>query len=61
MPQFYVTAYSKKGEVLINEMFEAENEKAATEIGQQKLVSQNLSEGTSRIVTSYGRLIGFHR
>ncbi|HSH24597.1 MAG TPA: YhzD family protein [Massilibacterium sp.] len=61
MAQFYVTAYNKKGEALVNEMFEAENEQAAVEIGTQKLASQNLEETTHRIVTSYGRLIGFHR
>ncbi|WP_026689049.1 YhzD family protein [Alteribacter aurantiacus] len=60
MPRFFITAYDKNGEHLLNDSFVAENDQEAKKIGQQKLDEQNLSDHTSRVVRDSGGLVLFH-
>ncbi|PWA08511.1 hypothetical protein DCC39_14630 [Pueribacillus theae] len=59
--EYVVTAFSKKGEKLFEQRFEAENNKEARAKGEVLLEENGYGDITHRITTSYGKLIGFHR
>lgn len=61
MAQFYVTAFSPQGEALLNETFDAQNDEEAQNIGQKRLEEADLLQYTSRVTSSDGRLVHFHR
>lgn len=61
MQTFYLTAFSKKGETLLNTTIEAENDTDGKRLAKQTLQKENLSETTHRLVTSDARLLLFHR
>ncbi|OEH92929.1 YhzD family protein [Bacillus solimangrovi] len=60
MKTYYLTAFNKNGETLLNESFEASNDDNAKHTGEQKLTSQNLLDNSYRCVSPSGKLILFH-
>ncbi|SDO29868.1 YhzD family protein [Alkalicoccus daliensis] len=60
MKLYYLTAYSKTGEHLINETLEAETDKEAIENAVKRLEEENLQELPSRLVKSSGGMLHFH-
>ncbi|MDA1476037.1 YhzD family protein [Bacillus changyiensis] len=61
METYYVTVFSPSGEALLNDHFEALNEKEAKEKGEHLLKEKQFSEHTHRIVNSSGKMIAFQR
>lgn len=61
MKTYYLTVYSKSGEALLNDQFEAESDEAATKIGKDKLKENGHADTTHRLVAPDGRLLLFHR
>ncbi|MFC0015980.1 MULTISPECIES: YhzD family protein [Allobacillus] len=61
MKTYFLTVYSKTGEALLNESFEAENDEAATTMGKEKLSESGHADITHRLVSPDGRLLLFHR
>ncbi|TFB22104.1 hypothetical protein E3U55_07320 [Filobacillus milosensis] len=61
MKTYFLTAFSQKGEALLDEQFEAANDDEAKKIGKQKLEENNHSKDTHRCVSPDGRLVLFHR
>jgi hypothetical protein len=60
MPQFTLTVFDKNGEKLLEETFEASDEKEAKKIGENRLRENNYLEKTHRCTSSSGKLILFH-
>lgn len=61
MAIYTLTVFSKTGEKLLDETFEASTEKEAKEMGTAKLKEHNYLETTHRCTTPAGKLILFHR
>lgn len=61
MKEYALTVFSKEGENLLDETFEAKNDDAAKEIGQKRLDEEGYSEYTHRCVSPDARLVLFHR
>ncbi|UTR09219.1 hypothetical protein MM300_15090 [Evansella sp. LMS18] len=61
MKKYFLTAYDKSGKHLINEAFEAADDKEAKEQGLKRLEEENLTENPSRVVRSSGGLVHFHQ
>lgn len=61
MRSFYLTAFNKNGEKLLDESFTAENNREAKKVGTGLLESSGFEKETHRCVTSNGKLILFHR
>ncbi|ASS89371.1 MAG: hypothetical protein C6W58_10960 [Bacillaceae bacterium] len=61
MPTYFLTAFTNKGELLLNEKFEANSEQEAKEIGSEILKEHQCLNTAHRLVTSSGRLVLFHR
>ncbi len=60
MNSYKLTAFSKNGEKLLDESFEAENDEKAKELGEHLLVEKNLNNKTFRCTSTKGKLILFH-
>jgi hypothetical protein len=60
MPQFTLTVFDKSGKKLLEETFEATDEKEAKKIGENRLRENNYLEMTHRCTSSSGKLILFH-
>lgn len=60
MKTYYLTAYSKSGEHLLNETMQAESNEQAVENAVKKLEEENLTDLPSRLVTSAGKMLHFH-
>ncbi|RKL68523.1 hypothetical protein CR203_00235 [Salipaludibacillus neizhouensis] len=60
MSKYYLTAFGKAGEHLVNETLEATSDNEAKEIGMKKLEEKELLNHSSRIVKSSGGLVHFH-
>lgn len=60
MKSYKLTAYEKKGKVIIDETIEAENDIEAKQQGQALLKEKNLLETTHRLASPTGQLILFH-
>ncbi len=60
MNSYKLTAFSKNGEKLLDESFEAENDEKAKELGKHLLVEKNLNNTTFRCTSAKGKLILFH-
>jgi len=58
---YYLTAFDKTGEKLLDESFEAENNHKAQEIGKERLEEEGYSEHTHRCVSPDAKLVLFHR
>ncbi|UCZ54308.1 hypothetical protein LGQ02_05970 [Bacillus shivajii] len=61
MSKYFLTAYDKKGNHLLNEIFEATNDQEAKETGLSRLTKENLLDNPSRVVRSSGGLVHFHQ
>jgi hypothetical protein len=57
---YHITVYSKSGEKLLDETFEAENNEQAKQIGEKILKEKNYWEMTHRVVSPTGELLLFH-
>jgi len=60
MEKYYLTAFSKSGEHLLNEVIEAGNDKDASAKGVERLEAENLMDNPSRVAKSSGGLVHFH-
>ncbi|MCM3617001.1 hypothetical protein M3936_05310 [Sutcliffiella horikoshii] len=61
MGRYMLTAFSKSGETLLDESFEAATEKEAKELGEKRLEEMNLLDTTHRCSNASGKLVLFHR
>lgn len=61
MKEYIATAFSKTGEKLFDERFQAADDKEARTKGKVLLEENGYGNITHRIVSSAGKLIGFHR
>lgn len=61
MGEYILTVFSKSGEKLLDEKFEAKNNEEAKEIGQKRLEEEGYSEHTHRCVSPQAKLVLFHR
>ena len=61
MKDYVATAFSKKGEKLFEEHFQAENDQQARTKGKVMLEENGYGDITHRVTSSAGKLIGFHR
>ncbi|SER74164.1 YhzD-like protein [Salipaludibacillus aurantiacus] len=60
MAKYFLTAYSKSGEHLLNEIIEADSDNEASDKGKERLDAESLSANPSRVVRSSGGLVHFH-
>ncbi|PYZ98860.1 hypothetical protein CR205_09905 [Alteribacter lacisalsi] len=60
MAKYFLTAYDKKGNHLLNESFEAKDDKEAKETGEKRLLDEGLSKNPTRVVRESGGLVLFH-
>ncbi|WP_082234726.1 YhzD family protein [Halobacillus massiliensis] len=61
MKKYFLTVFEQNGTNLLDESFEAENDKEAKQIGSQKLEEKGFLEYTHRCVAPEGHLVLFHR
>jgi len=61
MKTYIVTVFDKKGEKLLEESFEANDDKEGREKGENILREKGFAESTYRVTSSAGKLVGFHR
>ncbi|HLR53882.1 MAG TPA: YhzD family protein [Pseudogracilibacillus sp.] len=61
MKEYALTVFSKKGEKLLDEVIEAENDDQAKKLGKTKLQENNYEEHTHRCVSPTAKLVLFHR
>ena len=61
MRTYTVTVFSKKGEKLLDETFEAKNNEEAKSIGDERLSEAGYRDYTHRCVSPDGKLVLFHR
>lgn len=59
MKNYVLTVFDKKGEKLLDEKFEAQNDEEAKSIGHKRLDEEGYSEHPHRCATSDARLILF--
>ncbi|WAA13002.1 YhzD family protein [Fervidibacillus halotolerans] len=60
MQIYYLTAFEKNGEKILDEAIEAKNADEAKKIGERILEEKNLSNHTHRLVSPEGQLLLFH-
>lgn len=60
MDIYKITAFDKKGELLFEDSFEAENDKEAKTIGEKRLEEEGMLDHTHRVVSPRGKLVVFH-
>ncbi|TMW74023.1 YhzD family protein [Alteribacter natronophilus] len=60
MGKYFLTAYDKKGNHLLNESFEAKDDKEAKETGQKRLLDEGYAKNPNRVVKESGALVLFH-
>ncbi|HEU5140174.1 MAG TPA: YhzD family protein [Bacillales bacterium] len=61
MPNFTLTVFDKSGETLLDETFGAKDESEAKKAGEKRLKEEGYEQHTSRMVSSAGKLVLFHR
>lgn len=61
MGKYTLTVFSKTGETLLDESFEAATEKEAKETGEKRLAELNYLDSTHRCTNASGKLVLFHR
>ncbi|WP_102027944.1 YhzD family protein [Salirhabdus sp. Marseille-P4669] len=61
MKTYTMTVFEKDGTNLVDETFEAKDDKEAKEIGTKLLSEKGYSEYTHRCVAPEGHLVLFHR
>lgn len=60
MKTYKLTVFEKDGEKLLDEAFEAKDDKEAKEIGEKMLREKDALEKTHRCTSPSGKLILFH-
>lgn len=60
MKTYKLTAFAVKGEKILDEAFQAENDDAAKVLGEKLLSEKNLLEKTHRCTSPSGKLLLFH-
>lgn len=61
MANYVLNVFDKSGEALLDESFEAGDDNEAKEIGQKRLNEEGYESYTSRVTSSNGELVLFHR
>ncbi|SIS47349.1 YhzD family protein [Salimicrobium flavidum] len=61
MKTYFLTVFEPDGTNIVDETFEAENDKEAAEIGKEKLSELGHEEKTHRCAAPEGHLVLFHR
>ncbi|MFD1414200.1 YhzD family protein [Oceanobacillus jeddahense] len=61
MATYYLTVFSKDGEKLLDEHFDASADSEAKKIGTDKLSKKGYLEHTHRCVSPSAKLVLFHR
>lgn len=61
MKTYFLTAFEKNGEKVLDEAFTAPNDEDAKKAGTTLLIENGFNEFTHRCVTADGKLILFHR
>lgn len=61
MPKYTLTVYEKDGSKLLEEAFEAANDREGKEMGENKLKEKEFEAHTNRLTSEKGQLILFHR
>jgi len=61
LKNYVLTVFSKTGDKLLDETFQAESNEAAKTVGQKMLEEKDYGEHTHRCVTEDAQLILFHR
>lgn len=61
MGKYTLTVFSKSGETLLDESFEAATEKEAKTLGEKRLEELNFLDTTHRCTNASGKLVLFHR
>lgn len=61
MANFTLTVFDKSGGKLLDETFEAADESEAKKIGGTRLKEEGYGQHTSRLTSSAGKLVLFHR
>lgn len=61
MPLYKVTAFERSGEKIMDESFEAGNDREAKEKGSALLDTNGAGDKTHRCVSPEGKLVLFHR
>ncbi|TFD96954.1 YhzD family protein [Jeotgalibacillus salarius] len=60
MDIYKITAFSSKGELLLEDSFEAEDDKEAKTLGEKRLEEEGMLNNTHRVVSPRGKLVVFH-
>ncbi|XJZ28099.1 YhzD family protein [Bacillota bacterium Lsc_1132] len=60
MKNYKLTAFEANGEKILDETFQAENDKMAKDLGAKLLAQKSLSEKTYRCTSPAGKLLLFH-
>ena len=58
---YTLTVFDRKGKVLLNESFEANNPERAKQLGYKMLEEQGYEHHTHRCVSADGQLLLFHQ
>jgi len=61
MANYILTVYEKDGTKLVDEAFEAANDQEGREKGEALLKQKGYENHTSRVTSSKGKLVHFHR
>ncbi|WP_411955002.1 YhzD family protein [Alkalibacillus sp. S2W] len=61
MKTYFLTVFSQKGENLLDDTIEAQNDEEASKIGKERLAEHGYQDTTHRCVSPDGRLVLFHR
>ncbi|WP_223700813.1 YhzD family protein [Sutcliffiella deserti] len=61
MEKYTLTVFSKAGETLLDESFDAASEKEAKDTGEKRLAELGYLDSTHRCTNSRGKLVLFHR
>ncbi|WP_270182423.1 YhzD family protein [Alkalihalobacillus sp. CinArs1] len=61
MEKYIITAFEKDGTTILDDSFEAQNDKDAKKIGQEILNEKGFESKPARVVSSTGKLIVLQR
>ncbi|MDP4551718.1 YhzD family protein [Alkalihalobacillus macyae] len=61
MEKYIITAFEKNGANVLDESFEAQDDKEAKKIGEELLKQKGLEKNSARVVSSQGKLVLFKR
>ncbi|MGB8001829.1 MAG: YhzD family protein [Anaerobacillus sp.] len=61
MEKYIITAFEKNGANVLDESFDAQDDKEAKKVGEELLKQKGLEKHSARVVSSKGKLIVFKR